>query len=105
MTEMPIRGYAVANELFELLQLREPALLAARPHEIPVDPHIEDASGTGNERKLTDLVLEGREEFLGRPAGSQEPAATRAVVDFNATLHLGSDRSVTCAGTRGAGLP
>jgi hypothetical protein len=93
MTEMPIGGHAVANELFELLQLREPALLLARPHKNPVNPHIEDASGAGNERKLTDLVLERGEEFLGRPAGSHEPAATGAVVDLDAILHLQSDRS------------
>ncbi len=82
MTEFPLGGDSVADELLELAKLGKTAVLTPIPDLLPVEPNREDPTGPGQERRLPELVLEGRQELLRSPAGAEQPATLSAVLDL-----------------------
>src|SRR5579883_2817928 len=77
------RGDAVPHGLLQLLDLRESSLRGAGPDRLAADSNLEDASRAGHQREFADLRREGREKLLSHPRGAQQPAALRAVLDFD----------------------
>src|SRR5919107_1325085 len=92
VAELPVRSDAVAHQALELRQVREAALLRARPHDLAVDADVEDAAVTGDERDLAELRGERGEQLLRRPAGAHQPAALGAVLDLDARGAMGGGR-------------
>ncbi len=80
------RGYSVAKELFEFLELGKSSVLFARPHENSVNPHLEETAGLGNKSQFADLLVEGYEKLLRRPCRPHEPATLSAVADFDSIV-------------------
>jgi hypothetical protein len=55
--------------------------------EIAIEAHLEDSPGAGHQRDGLELRLESRQQFLRQPRRPQQPAALRAVFDFNFPGH------------------
>lgn len=60
MAQVPAWGDAIADQLFELLDLGKPPFFGARPDSVIIDSNLEYTSGARHERKLADVVREGR---------------------------------------------
>ena len=84
---MPERAFGsdrVAEPLLQFLELRKAAFYSPRPDDLVIHTHVEDTAGARHERHFTELLLKRRQQLLRRPAGAQQPAALRAVLDFYA---------------------
>jgi hypothetical protein len=55
MAQVSAQGYAIADELFELLDFGKPAFFRSGPDQVMVDANLEDTSGAGHQRKLANL--------------------------------------------------
>src|SRR5207245_3201862 len=82
------RSHRVADELLELLDVRKASALPARPERLVIDAHLEDATRARDERHLSELRLERRQQLLRHPGRPQQPAALRAVLDLDARTRL-----------------
>src|SRR5262249_29835641 len=102
MPERATGGDAVADELFDLLDLRKAAALLARPDDLVIDAHLEDATGPiRGERHGAELLGERGQQLLRHPARPQAPAAQSAIgdLDHGADGHSSPPRAVRgCAG-------
>jgi hypothetical protein len=92
MAEVPTRSDMVSHQLFQLRDLRKSSLGFARPNQRVVCANLKDAAGPRLQRKLGDFLIEGRQQFLRHPGGSQQPTALGAVQDFDAITQLPSLR-------------
>src|SRR5215813_611794 len=102
MPERAIGGDAVADELFDLLHFRKAAALLARPDDLVIDAHLEDATGPiRGERHGAELIGKRGQQLLRHPARPQAPAAQSAIgdLDHGADGHSFPPRTVRgCAG-------
>lgn len=80
MPEGVLRRYLIPHQLLQLLDVRETSLFLAGPDTGVVYPDFEDAAGAGFQGKFVDHAVEGGEEFLGHPGGSQHPVTAGAVM-------------------------
>src|SRR5690606_12954554 len=81
MAQRAVRADLVADALFQGFDVRKAAVALAAPHQLVIHQNLEGA-GTGRlQRHFTQLVLKGRQQFLGHPGAAQQPAAERAVAD------------------------
>ena len=90
MAKVPLRFDHVANPLLEFLRPGKAAVALAFPDELVVDADLEIAAGTRDQRHFAKTVRKRLQQFLGHPAGSQQPVALRAVEDGDARLVHGS---------------
>src|SRR5262245_18504221 len=87
MPEALARGNRVANDLLELLDLRKPLALGARPHHLTAGANLEHATTSGDERDLADLSLERGQQLLRHPGRAQQPPTLRTVLDLDPRPH------------------
>jgi hypothetical protein len=83
MAQVLAWGDPIPDDLLKLLDLRKPSFLGSRPDRVFADTNLENTSSAGHQHKLADFCRERRQEFLSHPRGAQQPAALRAVLDFN----------------------
>jgi hypothetical protein len=76
----------IPNSLFELFHFRESALGRSRPDDILADADLKHTAGARQKSHFPNLILKRSQEFLGRPGSPQQPAALRAVFDFDAWI-------------------
>ena len=88
MAQVLFWGDAIPDYLLESLYLGKPSFLGSGPDDIIADTNLENTPSTGNQRKLADIGRESRQKFLSHPGGAQQPAALRAVLDFNSRCPL-----------------
>lgn len=69
--EAPAGGDPVPDQPLELGEIREPALLLARPEQVTVQPDVEDPACPGDQRDLAELDGEGGQQFLCGPPRTQ----------------------------------
>src|SRR5262245_40818134 len=75
---------AVADELFDLLDSRKAATLLARPDDLVINAHLEDAAGPiRSERHGAELLGKRGQQLLRHPARPQAPAAQSAIGDLD----------------------
>src|SRR5499427_7965652 len=83
MPERATGGDAVADELFDLLDFRKAATLLARPDDLVIDAHLEDATGPiRGERHRPELLGKRGQQLLRPPACPQAPAEQCAIGDL-----------------------
>jgi hypothetical protein len=82
MTERSSGRNDVADALLQLLQLGKPPFPGPRPNHAVIEADVEDPTRPRHKRYLAELCLESREQLLSEPGGAKEPAALRAVFDF-----------------------
>src|SRR2546428_5300531 len=75
--------YAIADELFQLFDLREAPLFRSGPDHDAADAHVEDAAGSRHEANAANLALERGQELLGHPSRAQQPATLATVFDLH----------------------
>src|SRR5438034_9072457 len=84
MPERATGGDAVAHEPVELRDVRKAAALLARPDQLALDAHLEDAAGRiGSERHGAEFLCKRGQQFLRHPAGAQAPTAQSAISDLD----------------------
>ena len=84
MSERAVGCNAIADKLLDLFDLGKAPVLLARPDDVAVEPHLEDASCcVGREDDRPELLRERRQQLLRHPAGAQAPAAQAAVCDLD----------------------
>ena len=84
MAEIFFRRDFITQQLFDFFRFWKAVLLFARKQCLAVYADFKDAACAWNQRDFAQFLLEGGEEFLRQPGGAQQPAALRAVFDFNA---------------------
>jgi len=88
MAEVFAWGYAIPDYLLQFLDLRKPSFLGSGPDRFIADTNLENTSSARYKRKLADFYRERRQKFLSHPRSAQQPAALRAVLDFNSRRPL-----------------
>ncbi len=86
MPQLLLGCNAISDQSLQFLRLRKSAFLLTGKDDLAFESDVQDASLARNECDTSQLLLKRRQEFLGHPGGPQEPAATRAVFDFNSRL-------------------
>jgi hypothetical protein len=82
MAEVAARRHLVADELLELLGLREAASVVARPNQPAVHADLEHAARVvGDERDRAEFLGESGQQLLREPCGPEQPAAQPAIGD------------------------
>ena len=82
MTEVTVRGDAVANEGFDFLGLGKASGSFTAKEFLAVQNDAEGSRRTREEGDLTQFAVKGGQKFLCQPGGSREPAAAGAIVNF-----------------------
>jgi hypothetical protein len=91
MPQVSAGGDAIANELFEFLDLGEAPLACSGPYSVSFDSDLEHAANAWDQCEFADIGREGRQEFLSHPCGSEQPAALGTVLDLD-SRRLGHHR-------------
>src|SRR5258705_11340216 len=73
---------AVADDLFELFDLRKPSFVLTRPDDLRAKADFEYTSGARYQSDFSDFALECGQEFLCHPGSPQQPTALRTVLDL-----------------------
>jgi len=80
MAKIARRGDLISHQLLELLDFREMALFTARPNQVPVDAHLENATLiVRNQRERAELLGEGGQQLLTHPGCPEQPIAQPAI--------------------------
>ncbi len=79
MSQVPRRVDLVAYPLLEHLGLGKTSIGLALPDLHIIAGNAEYPSGTRLQAHLAEIVAEGTEQFLGKPGGTQQPLALRAI--------------------------
>lgn len=84
MAKVTARRYGVTHKLLQFLHLRKAPLVSPGPDQLVVNTDLEDATrGIRNKRDRAKLLSERGQEFLGGPAGPEQPAAKPTISDGN----------------------
>ena len=84
LSTRPAGRDAIADQLLDLLQFRKAALLLARPDDLALNTHLEDAAGgVRRERHGADLLGKRGQKLLRHPARPETPTTESAVGDFD----------------------
>src|SRR5205085_3555595 len=75
---------AVADQALQLRDLRKASRGRARPHTLAIQPHLEHAALSRDERYLSQVIDESRKQLLRHPGSARQPAALGAILDFKA---------------------
>ena len=81
MAEAFVRRSKIADDLLQLLDIRETAFFLAAPDKVSVDADIKGASRRRRQGHTAEFPFKGRQKLLSIPGGAQQPAALRAVPD------------------------
>ena len=81
MSQIPLGGDSVADDLLEFGDFGEASGDLARPNPFAVGVNLEDSARSRLQGEFGDFAVEGGQQLLRHPGGAQQPAALRAVND------------------------
>ena len=82
MSQFPAGSDATPHKLLQLLQLRKPSLVRARPDRFAIDSYLEHATGTRHERGFTQLFLKGEQELIATSTQRARASGTACSTGF-----------------------
>jgi hypothetical protein len=71
----------IAYAALERCGIGKPAICLALPHGHAIDGDYEYAAGARQQRDFVEVLLKARQQFLGQPAGPEQPAALGSVMN------------------------
>jgi hypothetical protein len=84
MAKVPVGSDDIPDALLQLFGLRKTAFLLAGPKGAVGQPNVKDTAATRDKGYAAQFILKSCQEFLRQPGRPQQPAALRAVFDFDA---------------------
>lgn len=85
----------VADPPLELPDIGESSIALALPQGIFIVEHLEMTAVTGRQRDLFEILAEGLQQFLGIPAGTEQPLALGAIMNSDSShMRISGARNV-----------